>query len=66
MRQAVHAQGPVIVRQTVRALDHGITVRSVDGIGSLFSVTVPCADRPDDGAPRCRGEAREGRWTRLS
>ncbi|MBD8903518.1 hypothetical protein MBTS_14895 [Methylobacterium bullatum] len=56
MRQAVHAQGPAIVRQTVRSLE---------GVGSRFSVTLPCADRPDDGAPRCRVEAREGRWTRL-
>lgn len=57
MRQAVHAQGPAIVRQTVRSLE---------GVGSRFSVTLPCADRPDDGAPRCPVEAREGRWTRLS
>lgn len=66
MRQAVHAQGPATVCQTARALDHWITARSVEGVSSLFSVTVPCADRPDDGAPRCRVEAREGRWTRLS
>ncbi|WP_157196477.1 hypothetical protein [Methylobacterium sp. 88A] len=66
MRQAVHAQGPAIVRQTARTLDHRITVRSLEGVGSRFSVTLPCADRPDDGAPRCRVEAREGRWTRLS
>ncbi|WP_155935181.1 ATP-binding protein [Methylobacterium sp. 10] len=78
MRQAVHAPGSAgrkhtqpglglaIVRQTAQALDHRITVRSVEGVGSRFSVTVPCADRPDDGTPRRRVEAREGRWTRLS
>lgn len=58
--------GLAIVRQTAQALDHRITVRSVEGVGSRFSVTVPCADWPDDGVPRRRVEAREGRWTRLS
>lgn len=58
--------GLAIVRQTARALDHRITVRSVEGAGSLFSVTVPLAERPDVTVSRRTVDVAEGRWTRLS
>lgn len=58
--------GLAIVRQTALALDHRITVRSVEGTGSLFSVTVSLAERPDDRVRRRAVDAAEGRWTRLS
>ncbi len=35
--------GLAIVRQTAMLLDHPIAIRSIEGVGSTFSVTVPIA-----------------------
>ncbi|KAB1074503.1 HAMP domain-containing histidine kinase [Methylobacterium planeticum] len=50
-----HAQQPglglglTIVRQTAQVLQHAITVRSREGVGSMFSVTVPRASQEGAG-----------------